>query len=140
MSNMEYIFNTYTDELNKLAEIHAKLLIKLKKIIKTLRENEQDNKDLIQIMRKLRLLRSRVSQIFDHVNRGFEQKNNVSEETLERLSLLIYYFEMSGLRDEERLLKIIIKKNVFYKEGLKKDLEEINMLRNIATNIIKRSL
>ncbi|MEZ0289608.1 MAG: hypothetical protein ABWJ42_00755 [Sulfolobales archaeon] len=121
-------------ELSELAHIHVSLTKRLKRVVRELNKPDEDLERLEILLNKMRILRSRLAQLISLIEKRslyYQEKNKDLTEPF----LIIRFFEMSGLIEEERIFKIIIRKKPSIENYVKRDLEEIDSLKKKINRI-----
>ncbi len=131
----EYRFVEVRNELNDLANIYINLIKRFRKDLKELsRDKENDTSKLGQTLERIRVLRARLRSLLEFITNSLNREE-IKPEIREDLEIIISFFELSALRDERRILEKLIRLRPELKEGLEKDLRDIEYIQNIATRI-----
>ncbi|MEM0259834.1 MAG: hypothetical protein QXJ51_00490 [Sulfolobales archaeon] len=135
--NLDREYNEIVRELSDLAVIHIKLVKRLRRVARDLNKPEENLEKLELTLDKMRILRSKLTKIINDLMNKYPEYLRIGK-NVEDTELIIRFFEMSGLIEEERVLRLMISRKPSIEGYIRRDFEEIRALRNLINRISTR--
>ncbi|MEM0043499.1 MAG: hypothetical protein QXU60_01990 [Sulfolobales archaeon] len=135
--NLDREYNEIVRELSDLAVIHIKLVKRLRRVARDLNKPEENLEKLELTLDKMRILRSKLTKIINDLMNKYPEYLRIGK-NVEDTELIIRFFEMSGLIEEERVLRLMISRKPSIEGYIRRDFEEIKALRNLINRISTR--
>ncbi|MEM4965577.1 MAG: hypothetical protein QXS45_02215 [Sulfolobales archaeon] len=135
--NLDREYNEIVRELSDLAVIHIKLVKRLRRVARDLNKPEENLEKLELTLDKMRILRSKLTKIINDLMNKYPEYLRIGK-NVEDTELIIRFFEMSGLIEEEKVLRLMISRKPSIEGYIRRDFEEIKALRNLINRISTR--
>ncbi|MEM0282796.1 MAG: hypothetical protein QXE32_00570 [Sulfolobales archaeon] len=135
--NLDREYNEIVRELSDLAVIHIKLVKRLRRVARDLNKPEENLEKLELTLDKMRILRSKLTKIINDLMNKYPEYLRIGK-NVEDTELIIRFFEMSGLIEEEKVLRLMISRKPSIEGYIRRDFEEIRALRNLINRISTR--